>query len=604
MAPPTPAHAPADASPPTPAHAVSLPRMRALVQDALGKHMYASASFFADKLLTLSGGAPADVYLLAQACFVSRDYRRALAVLRLHAAALVESDARFRYLAARCHAECGEWNECLGVLRGADLEAEADATLAGTLAGATCTLRGRACFALDNRGRAVYWFRAALDADPFCYEALDALLANHMLPAEEEQRVIARLAVPPEHAWLPLLYGAMGKKHRPVGEMESALTALSSPGPDGWNLGENDDVVACRAEWLCHCMEFPAAHQLAKKVVARHPHHARALPVLLACAVELGKKHELFLTAHALVDAQPESALSWYAVGCYYTCVGHFDQARRHLARATAIDTHSAAAWIGFGNAFALQEESDQALAAYRTAARLFPGLHLPLLYLGMEHGRTNHPSLAEQFLHQAKSICARDPLVWNELGVLLFKQGDYEGAAEHFQQALAIASGAAEDAFTVPGAAGATPPPPPMRVRPGTAPESGPASGRLASGIAQLWDGTTPGTAATPAATPLGAGGWDSAPGRLNIGAAWEPTISNLAHCLRKLRRYDEALEWYTVALAKRPKCASTFAAIGFTHHLAGRLHAAVEHYHKCLAVRPDDAFTNDMLVHALRDE
>ena len=73
---------------------------------------------------------------------------------------------------------------------------------------------------------------------------------------------------------------------------------------------------------------------------------------------------------------------------------------------------------------------------------------------------------------------------------------------------------------------------------------------------------------------------------------------------CIRDRRRYDEALEWYTVALAKRPKCASTFAAIGFTHHLAGRLHAAVEHYHKCLAVRPDDAFTNDMLVHALRDE
>ncbi len=41
-------------------------RLRALVQDALAKHLTDSAAFFADKLVALSGGQPADVYLLAQ----------------------------------------------------------------------------------------------------------------------------------------------------------------------------------------------------------------------------------------------------------------------------------------------------------------------------------------------------------------------------------------------------------------------------------------------------------------------------------------------------------------------------------------------------------
>ncbi len=45
-------------------------RLRALVHDALAKHLTDSAAFFADKLVTLSGGAPADMYLLAQACFL------------------------------------------------------------------------------------------------------------------------------------------------------------------------------------------------------------------------------------------------------------------------------------------------------------------------------------------------------------------------------------------------------------------------------------------------------------------------------------------------------------------------------------------------------
>lgn len=41
-------------------------RLRALVQDALAKHLTDSAAFFADKLVALGGGQPADVYLLAQ----------------------------------------------------------------------------------------------------------------------------------------------------------------------------------------------------------------------------------------------------------------------------------------------------------------------------------------------------------------------------------------------------------------------------------------------------------------------------------------------------------------------------------------------------------
>ena len=41
-------------------------RLRSLVQDCLAKHMHGSAVFYADKLVTLSGYAPGDVFLLAQ----------------------------------------------------------------------------------------------------------------------------------------------------------------------------------------------------------------------------------------------------------------------------------------------------------------------------------------------------------------------------------------------------------------------------------------------------------------------------------------------------------------------------------------------------------
>lgn len=41
-------------------------RLRALVQDCLDKHLAVSAVFYADKLVTISGSAPSDVFLLAQ----------------------------------------------------------------------------------------------------------------------------------------------------------------------------------------------------------------------------------------------------------------------------------------------------------------------------------------------------------------------------------------------------------------------------------------------------------------------------------------------------------------------------------------------------------
>ncbi len=47
-----------------------------------------------------------------------------------------------------------------------------------------------------------------------------------------------------------------------------------------------------------------------------------------------------------------------------------------------------------------------QAMAAYRTASRLFPGLHQPLLGMGCEYARMNNNALAEQVLRSAYAVC------------------------------------------------------------------------------------------------------------------------------------------------------------------------------------------------------
>lgn len=102
---------------------------------------------------------------------------------------------------------------------------------------------------------------------------------------------------------------------------------------------------------------------------------------------------QLYFIAHQLVEAWPHRAVAWFAVGCYYSLVNRQDAAQRHFMKATKLDPRYAPAWIGFGHAYAAQDESESAMVMYRTASRLFPGSHLPFLFMGMEYLRS-HPSL------------------------------------------------------------------------------------------------------------------------------------------------------------------------------------------------------------------
>lgn len=61
-----------------------------------------------------------------------------------------------------------------------------------------------------------------------------------------------------------------------------------------------------------------------------------------------------------LAEEHPDKGVAWYAVGCYYLCIGQPDPARRYLGKATIMERSLAPAWIAFGHAFATQDEADQ----------------------------------------------------------------------------------------------------------------------------------------------------------------------------------------------------------------------------------------------------
>ena len=95
--------------------------------------------------------------------------------------------------------------------------------------------------------------------------------------------------------------------------------------------------------------------------------------------------------------AAPREGLSWYAVGCYYLALARCAPAVRHLARACSLDPGFAPAWCALGQAYAQQDEVEPALAALRTAMRLYPASHVPPLAMVPLTLRTGQAVLAKQ---------------------------------------------------------------------------------------------------------------------------------------------------------------------------------------------------------------
>ncbi|KAG8364851.1 hypothetical protein BUALT_Bualt18G0041500 [Buddleja alternifolia] len=430
-------------------------KLRGVVRDCVSKHLYSSAIFFADKVAAVTSD-PADIYMQAQALYLGRHYRRAFHLL--NASQIVLRDLRFRYLAAKCLEELKEWDQCLLMLGDAKVDEHGNITDTKdynsmyldkdgedreiNIISAICFLRGKAYEALENRSQARLWYKAAIKADPLCYEALECLVEGHMLTCQEEINLLATLQFGPEDGWLSSFYSCLIKKYDKENvvetkfrELEQEVPNTKSSGKSLCTLKNNTDLLACKAEYYHQCGEYQKCFELTSILLEKDPFHLKCTLVHLAAAMELGHANELYLMACNLVKDYPQKALSWFAVGCYYYCIRKYDQSRRYFSKATSLDGTFAPGWIGYGNAYAAQEEGDQAMSAYRTAARLFPGCHLPTLYIGMEYMRTHSFKLAEQ----AQGICPSDPLVYNELGVVAYHMKEYKKAVWWFEKTLAF---------------------------------------------------------------------------------------------------------------------------------------------------------------------
>ena len=356
-----------------------------------------------------------------------------------------------------------------------------------------CYLRGL-CFAKRSAfDRARDCYKDAVRIDVQCFEAFEQLMRNSLMSPAEELAFLEELdftsiriddaSIADEAAdFTKLLYTTRLSKYASPAVLSNATETLSTH----YNLASNPDLLLTRAETLYTQCRFHEALAITTNILnsqsdlastpdsssanttASLGHTPNLYPLHLALLYETGAHNTLFHLSHTLSNHAPHESYTYLAIGTYYLSTSRVSEARRFFSKASLMDPHSAPAWIGFAHTFAAEGEHDQAIAAYSTAARLFQGSHLPQLFLGMQHLALNNMALAWEYcvaafetssgqlkpsepnasnaelgqrIMSAPSHLGGDPLVLNEIGVILYHQSNLPAAARLFKKALELAA-------------------------------------------------------------------------------------------------------------------------------------------------------------------
>lgn len=416
-------------------------RLRLWRHDALNQHHYETAEYIGDKILSMTS-EPNDAFWLAQVYFNKGNYMRAHKLLASKPE--YEQSLSCRYLSAYSLIKLERWDDALDLLGETnpfkDYNYKVKNTDGGVrLEASMCYLRGVIYSNQNNYEKALEAYKEAVMVDVKCFEAFNELVSNDYLSPSEQWEFINQLNyhdADDNDELIKLLYTSRLSKYIHISKFEEAENILK----DEYRLGDNADLLLARADYYYVKCNFDECLSTCEKVLESDSCNFSVLPNYLSCLYELGGRNKLFLKAHQLADNHPTNSLTWLAIGTYYLSVNKIIEARKFFSKATMLNPNSGQAWIGFAHTFALEGEHEQAISAYAFAARLFPGTHLPNMFLGMQHLQMNNVNLAEEYLSASYQICNTDPLLLNELGVINYHKNALSRAEAYFHEALGAA--------------------------------------------------------------------------------------------------------------------------------------------------------------------
>ncbi|KAL6931862.1 hypothetical protein ACO0R3_003329 [Hanseniaspora guilliermondii] len=275
------------------------------------------------------------------------------------------------------------------------------------------------------------------------------------------------------------------------------------------------------------------------------PYNEDVLTYYLTSLFEVGNKTKISTLLNGLILKFPSSWMTEFAAGTRQLLFKNFLSARKHFAKATILNPSSLASLIAYGHTFVGELDFDQAMVVYSTAATLFPGSHIPLMFLGMQHLIKRNLTTSESYLKMALLINSTDPLLLNELGVINYQRGNYTEAKKYFKKANDVIS----------------------KIR---------------------------------SSTILTEYGIEESNFHANS-KIWSGIFVNLGHTYRKLNQLEKALMCFEAISVTTKLNTNTLTSMALVCLKLMKLDRCIEYLHKALEVNPENTMASDLLQKAL---
>ena len=427
-----------------------LSKMKLLIDKYLSLNLYKNALFYAEKSLNFSlnhemKSISENIFTLAKCLYLNKEYSRCVNLIQKYN--MVYFNLNFLILIGQALYNCEDYESLISFLEKepitfeSPLKNKSDTQILHSI---RYLLIGKAYEMQENKQPAIRNYLLSLQYDPNNIEAFDILLNHQLLNLESKNNLLPTLSFSSDNYWLYDYFKSKIDDNIYMTE-KSDIEIKENENEEKANVmdilykNEDQDLMKMEAEKYFIARDYTNTFNKLRKINEEDFYNLEIIPMLCSCMIELNKVGELYSLAYKLANNCGDKYISWYAVGCYYYSIKKYDLSRKYFLKCNQLNKNFPEGWIALGNSYAGQDESDQALNAYRTCLRLFPGCHYSNLYIGMEFIRTNNFKTAFITFQNALLLSVNDPLIYNEIGVVYYKQRQFDEAEKFFLKGVSI---------------------------------------------------------------------------------------------------------------------------------------------------------------------
>ena len=455
--------------------------MKNLIKKNISLHLYRNALFYAEKCLVISlthdiNSISDNIYMLAKCLFLNKEYSRCVNLIQKYN--VIYYNINFLILYGQALFNCDDYDGVILYLEKEPISFESQSiddenNDIKSMHSIRHLLIGKAYEMKENKQPAIRNYLLALKNDLENIEAFDILINHQLLNTSEKQQLLNTLNFSQNNCWLNDYYKSkindnifmtyksdveidlginkiineINSENNSKCNRENNMEDINYNNISTINimdvLYKNNDqsLMLMEAEKMFMARDYTNTYKKLKKINEDDFYNLELIPMLCSSMIELNKIVDLYSLAYKLGNNCNDKFIPWYAVGCYYYAIKKYEISRKYFLKCNQLNKNFPEGWVALGNSYAGEDESDQALNAYRTCLRLFPGCHYSNLYIGMEFVRTNNLKTALIAFQNALQLSQNDPLIYNEIGVVYYKQHIYEEAQNYFIKGIKMCS-------------------------------------------------------------------------------------------------------------------------------------------------------------------